>query len=126
MRGLSYRVKYYFCSQSRQLIFVIQGPSLNPIRPFGPAVVHGTFFSGHWVYWVGDILGGCTGAGLYEVFFMQRRHARAKGVPSTAGDHHYHKNLHGKRSKDAHAFHHMRLKLQNVILDRLCPILAEE
>jgi aquaporin related protein len=42
------------------------GGSLNPARSFGPAVVVG-FTHYHWIYWVGPVLGGALGAGVFKV-----------------------------------------------------------
>ena len=41
------------------------GGSLNPARSFGPAVVVG-FTHYHWIYWVGPVLGGALGAGVFK------------------------------------------------------------
>jgi aquaporin related protein len=47
------------------------GGSLNPARSFGPAVVVG-FTSSHWVYWVGPVVGGALGAGVFKVVERMR------------------------------------------------------
>ncbi|OTB04157.1 hypothetical protein M426DRAFT_47342, partial [Hypoxylon sp. CI-4A] len=41
------------------------GGGVNPARAFGPAVVTGTFYHYHWIYWVGPILGGLVASGFY-------------------------------------------------------------
>jgi len=41
------------------------GGSLNPARSFGPSVVLGKFYSYHWIYWVGPILGALLASGFY-------------------------------------------------------------
>lgn len=41
------------------------GGSVNPARSFGPCVVLGSFYSYHWIYWVGPILGSLVATGFY-------------------------------------------------------------
>ncbi|TFL06733.1 putative aquaporin 1 [Pterulicium gracile] len=43
------------------------GAAMNVARAFGPAVVTGFPDSGHWVYWIGDLLGSLLGAGFYAL-----------------------------------------------------------
>ncbi len=42
----------------------VSGGSMNPARAFGPALF-GWAWTDHWVYWVGTIIGGTTGAFAY-------------------------------------------------------------
>lgn len=42
------------------------GGSLNPARSFGPCVVHRSFPSYHWIYWVGPGLGALLAVGFYR------------------------------------------------------------
>lgn len=49
------------------------GGSMNPARSFGPAVASGDF-SGHWIYWVGPLLGGGLAGLIYPNVFMQQEH----------------------------------------------------
>jgi aquaporin NIP len=44
----------------------ISGASMNPARPFGPALVAG-IWSDQWIYWLGPIIGAVLGALLYQV-----------------------------------------------------------
>lgn len=41
------------------------GGSLNPARSFGPCVVVHSFYSYHWIYWVGPVLGSTLAAVFY-------------------------------------------------------------
>ncbi|KIW13182.1 hypothetical protein PV08_08369 [Exophiala spinifera] len=41
------------------------GGSLNPARSFGPCVVLHSFYSYHWIYWVGPTLGSLLASGFY-------------------------------------------------------------
>lgn len=41
------------------------GGSLNPARSFGPCVVLRSFYSYHWIYWIGPILGSLLASGFY-------------------------------------------------------------
>ncbi|KAI7739955.1 hypothetical protein M8C21_029357 [Ambrosia artemisiifolia] len=50
------------------------GGSMNPARSLGPAVASGDF-SGHWIYWVGPLIGGGLAGAIYSNVFMSSEHA---------------------------------------------------
>ena len=47
----------------------LTGASMNPARTFGPALAAGVW-DGHWIYWVGPLLGGGAAALLYHGLFL--------------------------------------------------------
>jgi MIP family channel proteins len=48
----------------------ISGASLNPARTFGPALIGG-HWQGHFVHWVGPLLGGSIAGVLYKAVFSK-------------------------------------------------------
>ena len=46
---------------------------LNPARALGAAFVFKLSWEKHWVFWVGPLLGGVTGAFAFEYIFSARR-----------------------------------------------------
>ncbi len=58
------------------ILGTISGGSINPARSFGPAVLSGILLNGsyyQWIYWVGPILGGITGALSYNFLYGDKR-----------------------------------------------------
>ncbi|MCJ1465264.1 hypothetical protein MMC07_003880 [Pseudocyphellaria aurata] len=46
------------------------GGAVNPARAFGPCVVLHSFYSYHWIYWLGPILGTLLASGFYRFIKM--------------------------------------------------------
>ncbi len=61
------------------------GGSLNPARSFGPCVVLHSFYSYHWIYWVGPILGSLLASGFY-MFIKALEHETVNPEQDAAGE----------------------------------------
>lgn len=51
----------------------VSGGAFNPARAFGPALVSGTGWKYHWIYWIGDFLGAGL-AGYTQSMFAHEAH----------------------------------------------------
>lgn len=49
----------------------LTGAALNPSRAFGPELISGTW-SDAWLYWIGPLIGGALGAGVYAVLYLDK------------------------------------------------------
>jgi MIP family channel proteins len=49
----------------------LTGAAMNPARAFGPALAS-SFWTAHYVYWLGPMLGGAFAGLLWKVFFLPR------------------------------------------------------
>ena len=59
-------------SQAIHVTYFTLGTSINPARSFGPALIKNQW-EHHWVFWVGPLLGGALGGGLYKLVFFNKK-----------------------------------------------------
>lgn len=52
---------------------------MNPARTFGPALAGG-YWSNHWVYWLGPLLGGAIAGLIYSGALLKEAPARAEAA----------------------------------------------
>jgi len=48
----------------------LTGASMNPARSFGPAIIKGTCWDNHWIYWAGPFVGSSAAALIAQVIFL--------------------------------------------------------
>jgi len=56
------------------------GSGINPARSFGSFVIHGVNYSGHWIYWVGPVLGGALAVVIYDLMMCPFYKAKPEAV----------------------------------------------
>ncbi len=49
----------------------LTGGAMNPARTFGPALA-ASFWSAHYVYWLGPMIGGAAAGLVYKAFFLSK------------------------------------------------------
>jgi MIP family channel proteins len=63
----------------------LTGAAMNPARVFGPALA-ANFWHGHYVYWLGPLIGGAAGGFVYSLL-MERNRAESREIDSTVTPH---------------------------------------
>lgn len=61
----------------------VSGGAFNPARAFGPALLSGSGWGNHWIYWIGDLMGAAL-AGSVQHFFAHEAQQSSAAIKTRA------------------------------------------